>query len=99
MAELVMTVKFDETHKADGRVVLKVAKHTIELLRALERNITGKRRATQLWDINIYTHTDCAVVEFTARRNGKALAFDLEDARELLAKAQPTKPAKEGHDA
>ena len=84
MSDLTLTIVYDGDERGfDARKVLKMARSTLELLRAIERSITKKRRARARWDVNIYSLLDRAVVEFTARRSVKRDSFDLEVLRTI----------------
>ena len=88
MSDITMTVKYDdEAAGFDARKVLKIARATLDLLGAVERGITKKRYAQQRWDVNIYSLSDRAVVEFTHRRKGKHDRFDLEAVRAAMKEA------------
>ena len=91
MADLTLTAIYDGKEAGmDAPKVLKMARHTLELLRAVERGVTKKRRATQKWDVNIYSLSDRAVVEFTARRNGERPSVSLEALHEIVTRAKAT---------
>ena len=88
MSDLTLTIVYDaEERSFDAVKVLKMARSTLDLLKAIERGITKKRYARVKWDVNIYSLSDRAVAEFTARRNGKADRFDFGALRELAKRA------------
>ena len=89
MADLTLTAIYDGKEAGmDAPKVLKMAQHTLKLLRAIERGVTKKRRATQRWDVNIYSLSDRAVVEFTARRDGERPSVGLEELHEIVNRAK-----------
>ena len=92
MADLTLTAIYDGKEAGmDARRVLKLARDTLKLLNAIACGVTKKRRATQKWEVNIYSLSDRAVVEFSARRDGKRPSVGLEELHEIInqAKEQP----------
>lgn len=64
MARLEITVDFDK-HKPtpSPEFTLRAAKSCLRLLRAVERNVTGKKRAAIPWQIDIVSsYTRCLIV-------------------------------------
>jgi hypothetical protein len=68
MADLTMTIEYDEETPRNGAVaVLKFASLTLKALRSIDRNMAKEqgRKERVVWDVNIYSLSDRAVVEFT----------------------------------
>ena len=96
MSDITMIVEYDDEQAGfDARKVLKMARATLDLLGAIERDRTKKRYARVRWDVNIYSLSDRAVVEFTHRRDGKPDLFDLEAMRAAMKETKP-KPVRPG---
>ncbi len=64
---LTVVIEYDkETPRMDGRKVLRAAKDSLALLHAIDREMRkGKRRKAVRWDVNIYSFSDRAVIEFS----------------------------------
>ena len=68
MADLTMTLHYDKTPPIQSRgaaTTLRAASSMLKLVTAIDRSVNkGKKRV--LWDVNIYSFSDHAVIEFTA---------------------------------
>jgi len=77
--DLSMTLLYDDKPPRMTRgaeTILRATKNVLTTLREIEKAQSGKR-ARIVWDINVYSFSDRAVIEFTAvgdRKTGRWMA-------------------------
>ncbi|KKN20469.1 hypothetical protein LCGC14_0935500 [marine sediment metagenome] len=82
MADLTVTLEYDEgVTSLDATKVLFAARSAHNLLKAVERAMTKKRRASLLWEINIYSLFGRAVIEFSCRGDKGMMRKVMEEAQ------------------
>jgi hypothetical protein len=72
-SDLSLTLNYDNeppTYRRGADVTLGVAKNLLKLIEAIDKQQNGKR--TIIWDVNIYSFSDHAVIELTAVGDKKA---------------------------
>lgn len=81
--DLRLTINYDPVppvYKRGADTTLKLAGHVLRLLAALERGLDEKAPRI-IWDVNIYSLDDRAVIEFSAvgdRKHGRTLLTKLQ---------------------